>query len=307
LVTNFGLTLDLPSFIPAQEPEVRFAAILPTLLPTDDRVKFAEASLKSLAKTVTEGLDEKPLLFIVFKGGPAGTVARSQTFPQFETQIVPQPAELKSNDSAFAWALTHITSNIPSVTHLFQLCDDWLYNPRWLPELQSLVRRRPGAKAWWVYRSAYEEIHKTLRVDGDILVRSVNGMGCITREEWKDWGFDYRRCPRDTHLEGGISLDLLHPQRRPGERWVTARSYIVNVGLTGVCQRPDTPDFAVDFIGLEDLPAPVASETRIIPTLAAAIQEDLEPFNMTVELPDGYRLTLKLTRRQNVSAEANPR
>lgn len=270
---------------------MRFGIVLPSYIWGEDRRRWAEASMASLARTVTEGVDT-PYLLGIGKGNAAMNLLTRAKLPQFEVKVVGQPSDVKSNDGCLAWGLDQL-SKTPGITHGLMLADDWIYNPRWLLELRDLIGRRPGARAWWVYRSAYEEIHKTLRVDGDVLVRSINGGGCITVEEWRGWGWDYHKVPRENGNLGNISLDLLHPQERPGERWVTARSYVLNIGMRGSCQRPDTPDFAVDFVGTDEVvPVPAVVATRP-PTTP---ERGKEPFSVTLELPDGYRLTVRLER-----------
>lgn len=274
---------------------MRFGLVLPTYIDTESRQRWAKSSLATLAKTQVEGLDEKPLLLIIHKGTMSEAAVVEQPFPQFEAQITAQSPDIHSNDGVYAWSCYQIIDHIPSVTHLALITDDWLYNPRWLLELQSLVRRHPNSKANWVYRSAYEEIHKTLKVDehGDVLVRSINAGGLSPVEEWKEWKLDWRKCPRENGENGRLSLDLLHPRQRPGERWVTPKSYIVNVGTRGVCQRPETEDFAVDFVGLEGGPEPeLAAKPLPVPVASE------EPFTTTVDLPDGYQLSVTLKRKR---------
>lgn len=279
---------------------MRFGLVLPTYIDTDQRRRWAEASLASLAKTEVVGLEETPLLLIVHKGAESAAASARQSFYQFELQITAQAPDIHSNDGVYTWCCYQIIEHIPSVTHIALITDDWLYNPRWLLELQKLVHRHPKALANWVYRSAYEEIHKTLRVDasGDVLVRSINAGGLSPVEEWKTWNLDWRQVPREAGNLGRLSLDLLHPQQRPGERWVTPKSYIVNIGLRGVCQRPETEDFAVDFVGMpveEPIMLPIASTASSLSV--PPTQASTEPFSATVDLPNGYQLNVTLRRK----------
>jgi hypothetical protein len=52
-------------------------------------------------------------------------------------------------------------------------------------------------------------------------------------------------------LRHGLTMDLYDVWLRPGERWVTKVSYILNIGLVGLNQRPDIPELAIDFVGEE--------------------------------------------------------
>jgi hypothetical protein len=46
-------------------------------------------------------------------------------------------------------------------------------------------------------------------------------------------------------------MDLYDAWLRQGERWVTKRSYILNLGVHGINQQPEFPEYAVDFVGEE--------------------------------------------------------
>lgn len=250
---------------------MRLAFVLPTYIDTEARRRWAESSLASLSKSRTDGLEQTPLLLIIHKGEMSAQAVARHKFPQFDLQVTAQSPAIHSNDGVYCWSCYQIIEHIPSVTHIALITDDWLYNPRWILELQSLLQRRPAAKAAWVYRSAYEEIHKTLKVEmnGDVMVRSINAGGMSPISEWKEWKLDWRRCPRENGEKGRLSLDLLHPVERPGERWVTSKSYIVNIGMRGVCQRPETYDFAVDFVGLEDTQPLIETVTRPVGAMTA--------------------------------------
>jgi hypothetical protein len=227
---------------------MRFGIVLPSYIDNPIRKKWAEASVETLLKTKTEGLDSPPFLFTITKGGESYNLFSGRNFRRFQSKSVEQLSEIRSNDGCLVWAWDQL-ERMNWISHLTMITDDWLYNPNWLLELQALVKRKPGAKAWWVYRSTYEEIHRTIREEPDaVLVRSINAGGCITVEEKRAWGLDWRKCPREG-VNSGLSLDLLHPQQRPGDRWVTPKSYILNIGVRGACQRIETPDFARDFVG----------------------------------------------------------
>jgi hypothetical protein len=227
---------------------MKFGMVMPFYAPTPQRVAWAERSFASLGKTNLAGL-ESPLLYVVHKG-------KSHQWPAFGAlpfivRFYEQPQDAKNLDGALAWGWNRLVEENPEISHLLMLTDDYLYNPDWLIALEGLILRRPEARAWWVYRSAHEYHHKVFRIDGeDALVRSISGNGCFTVEEWKAWGVDYREWPREFgNPEGGNTLDLHHSFVRPGEYWLTKRSYIQNIGTRGVHQRKDTPERAVDFVG----------------------------------------------------------
>jgi len=236
---------------------------MPFYAPTPQRVAWAQRSVSSLGRTDLSGL-ESPLLYVIYKG---------KTSPQsmfgklpFAVQFHEQPKDAKNLDGALAWGWDRLVEQNPEISHVLMLADDYLYNPTWLNKLKALILRRPAAKAWWVYRSAHEYHHKVARIDGeDVLVRSISGNGCFTVEEWKAWGVDYREWPREFgNPEGGNTLDLHHSFVRPGEYWVTKKSYIENIGSTGAHQRTNTPERAVDFVGEQD-----SSAVDIMPEIPA--------------------------------------
>lgn len=254
VMASQGVNKNISSFILyclSQSKPMRFGMTLPSFVTDGERINWAKASFASLDKTNTDGLESKPLLQIIAKGKQSLGIASSVKLSQFEVEIIEQPEEIKSNDGCLVWGWDRLAKT-PGITHLGFLTDDWLYNRNWILELRNLVLRKPGATAWWVYRSTYEEIHKTLREEeGAVLVKSINAGGCVTVQEHREWKMDWRKCPRENVEEGRLSLDLLHPQQRPGDRWVTPKSYILNIGLRGACQRPDTNDFAREFVGFE--------------------------------------------------------
>ena len=82
-----------------------------------------------------------------------------------------------------------------------------------------------------------------------MLVKCVDGNGCFTREEWETWKPNYRAPNFPTNTpDGGNTLDLNHCCERPGEYWVTKRSYISNIGVEGIHQREGIPR-EIDFVG----------------------------------------------------------
>ena len=115
-----------------------------------------------------------------------------------------------------------------------------------------------------MYHSAHQKYHQDLEVGlpvvgfvmhgNDVCVRSVCGHGMtFTREEWKAWGIDWRHGNDWANAGplGGSTLDLHHAFYRPGERWVTEKSYIDHVGKHGLHVTPETPEYALNFMGTE--------------------------------------------------------
>lgn len=268
---------------------MRFGFVLPCYVMNLFRERLAQASFASLCRSVTAGLDASPVIIFVAKPEPKTLeVIRAYKFPGFVHDVIAEPADAASIDACFIYGLQRLVDTCPDVTHLGFLTNDWVYNKRWLFALQDLINRHPDASAWWVYRSAFEKFHKTLKLDdpsGDVLVRSTNAAGMFPRSGFDVYP-DYHACridPPRIHeyhfdettkamdfsfgglsfhcesgevgtksllaLQHGLTFDLYDPWLRPGDRWVTRRSYILNMGVHGVNQQPEHPEYAIDFIG----------------------------------------------------------
>jgi hypothetical protein len=269
---------------------MRFGFVLPAYIWNTFRHRLAEASTASLGRSVTAGLGKPPVLVIVSKPNPETAVVISKAvFPGFEVVGLTEPADAASIDGCLLFGFKYLAEHFPDVSYFGMLTLDWLYNRHWLFRLRELIQRHPSAKAWWVYRSAYEKFHKTLRIEDDVLVRSFNGGGCFPREGFDAYP-DYRACridePRISHvsfnevtgtldfgfggqsfhaekgvvgpesllsIQHGLTMDLFDAWLRQGERWVTKRSYILNMGVHGVNQQPEFPEYAIDFVGEDAL------------------------------------------------------
>jgi len=268
---------------------VRFGFVLPVYVYNVFRERLAQASFASLCRSVTEGLDAPPVIIFVAKPEPQTVnVVNSFKFPGFIYDVIAEPADATSIDACFIYGLQRMVATCPDVTHLGFLTNDWVYNKRWLFHLQEIINRHPDAKACWVYRSAFEKMHKTIKTDdpsGDILVRSFNAAGAFPVSDFSLYP-DYRYCridpPRiDAYnfdettgtmdfgfgglkfhcdkgevgtksllaLQHGLTFDIYDPWLRFGERWSTKRSYILNLGIHGVNQQPEHPEYAIDFVG----------------------------------------------------------
>lgn len=230
---------------------MRFGLVMPTYIYRPDRAALARDGFRTLLRTRWR---ERPsLLLLVMASDFAYPVSELSTVFHLETMRqwaegadfrgISQPL-IHGTDLAFA-------GGADVAVHVN---DDSLFHPDWLLQLESLSLRHPGAQAWSVYRSAHRAVHREIRNDGDdILVSSINGNGlAISRAEWQAWAPRWQDHawpdnPRDPSV---VTLDTLHARQRPGERWVTARSWMEHTGRDGVHCQPGIPEQAVDFVGI---------------------------------------------------------
>jgi hypothetical protein len=225
---------------------LKFGIVLPTWIYSRNRQFLADAAFASLAET--QPATEKPYLLQLVKSGQSGYPTQALQKP-FNCIVVPDPENVSGTEQTLAYGTQWILDETPA-DYVVWLGDDALFNPRWLIELEGLIGRHPEARAWSVYRSAYEQIHKTLvETESDAMVRSLCGHGMtFTREEWAAWGINWRQGKMWSNPHGGETLDLHHVWARPGERWATRRSYIDHTGKTGFHCQPQIPEYARDFI-----------------------------------------------------------
>lgn len=226
--------------------DLRIGLVCLTYLYNEERVAWARRSFESLLRTETPGY--QPVMLMVIRLGFAGLrgVLPEGYFPQFRTLMNLQPPDAKDACAAATWGFDCLFRNHEEVTHGFFLADDFIYHPKWMIELEGVINRHPQAKSWSVYRSGNTRWHRTLDVQGDDhLVSSISGPGAFSRSEWEEWGVDYHSFP----WQGGWTLDVLHPELRPGERWVTGRSYIQQIGVRGMHNRAGECDESLDFVG----------------------------------------------------------
>lgn len=232
---------------------MKLALVMPTFIYRPDRRALAAAGFRTLIRT--NSVREAASLILLVKWSIAdfpypvselSKVFHLTTIPQWADgaafQGVSQPL-IYGTDLAFR----------ESADVAVHINDDSLFHPDWLSQLEALVLRRPGARAWSVYRSAHRAVHQELRADGpDVLVSSINGNGlAISRAEWAAWAprWQDHAWPDDPRDPSVLTLDYLHAQQRPGERWVTAKSWMEHTGKDGVHCRPGIPEHAVDFVG----------------------------------------------------------
>ena len=228
--------------------EIHFGLLLVHYPYNAERKTWAKRSFESLSRTCNEGLHAKPTLLMVIKGIAEREATRVvESFKQFENRVVLEDQMCSGIDSATSWGYYKLCGLFPEVTHIHFLADDFIYNPSWLLRLQEIIERHPGARGWSVYRSGLWSPHTLTEKGGDVLVDVINAMGCLTREEWLDWGVDW-------HLNtftDWATLDLYHAMVRKGEYWVTARSYTDTIGVIGLHDSLSKHEFAVDFVGEE--------------------------------------------------------
>lgn len=225
---------------------MKFGVVLPTWVYSRTRQVWADAAFRDLV--LTQSPSEMPHLLLLV--GPANYNYPTEELGKvFHCTAFPQPENVSGTEQTLAYGTEWMLGETDA-THIVWLGDDALFNPRWLIELEALIGRHPEARGWSVYRSAYEQIHKTLvETESDAMVRSLCGHGLtFTREEWVAWGIHWQQGKMWTNPTGGETLDLHHVWARPGERWVTKRSYIQHTGTTGFHCQPQIPEHARDFV-----------------------------------------------------------
>jgi hypothetical protein len=254
---------------------MKFGIVLPIFLYNEKRVELARATFDSVQASIPP--TESPLLFIAVRPGvvPSAEVFGQKWMSGFDVLVetVHPDSLVKGTEMSLAWGTQYVLDNFEDITHLIWLGDDALFKLDWLVQLEALVGRHPDAKAWSVYHSAHQAHHKDLvRVPWkelrgefknldplsteqvaydtgyDVLVRSICGHGMtFTREEWVAWGIDWRAGNQWSNAGGGDTLDLHHVYYRPGERWVTEKSYVQHTGVEGVHCTKSTPEFGLGF------------------------------------------------------------
>jgi len=225
---------------------MKLGIVLPSYLYNAKRCQLAADAFNSLAKA--EPLQHETTLLLLVRSGVGNHDSFIEPLREKFRLVVKPDDGLEGTEQTLAFGTQWLLDNF-DMDYVTWMGDDALFNPFWLWKLKELIERRPGAVAWSVYRSSFEWIHKTLREDGeDVLVRSICGHGLtFTRQEWKDWGIRWQDGRWEAH--GGDTLDLLHYEQRPGERWVTKRSYIQHTSpYSGKHCTDKTPEYANSFV-----------------------------------------------------------
>jgi len=224
---------------------MKLGIVLPSFMYSAVRRKLACEAFLSLAQS--EALqEESTLLMLVRRGtGHEYTVPVEGLSKKFRV-IMKTDEGLEGTEQTLAFGTEWLFANM-GMEYVTWMGDDALFHPMWLWKLETLIKKKPEAKSWSVYRSAYEMTHRTLQeYEEEVLVRSICGHGMtISKKEWKEWGIDWKVgawC-----CQQGDTLDLVHSEVRPGERWVTRRSYVQHTGKVGVHCTEDIPEYAKDF------------------------------------------------------------
>jgi hypothetical protein len=230
---------------------VRFALVMPTWIYRPDRALLADDCFRSLM--ATRSPETRPALILLVRES-------SYCYPieelrdAFDVEVLPQAVAgepFRGITQPLIYGTDHAFElGADFVVHVN---DDSVFSPLWLDALTGLISRHPGARAWSVYRSAHTAVHAELREEGpDVLVRSINGDGItFARRDWTEWAPDWRAHPwppnpRDPSV---LTLDYMHYLARPGERWVTRRSFMDHTGRDGTHCVPGIPEWAQDFVG----------------------------------------------------------
>lgn len=226
---------------------IRFAIILPSQIYSDYRRILAKEAFASLLKTNMPS--EVPTVYLLTKALD-DVHPQCGHYPGLKIRNLCEPDQELGTESALAYGTDKALLD-ESVTHLVWMGDDSLFHPDWLIQLEALIGRHPGARAWSVYRSAYEAVHTPMALgNGDVRVKSLCGHGLtMTRGEWTDWGINWKDGRGRWGSPSGNTLDMLHIHARPGERWCTAKSYVQHTGREGKNCHTGIPEWAVDFQG----------------------------------------------------------
>lgn len=223
---------------------MKLGIVLPSFMYSLERKRLASAAFYSMMKT--EKLEKETRLLILAKVGHAidYTGVLEGLEKKFSVTLKTDDG-LTGTEQTLAFGTQWMIDNF-GVDYVMWMGDDALFNPLWLWKLEGLIKRHPEAKSWSVYRSAYEWFHRTLDDTGeDVRVRSICGHGMtFTADEWKEWGVQWKEVSTDPDSH---TLDLIHYDSRPGERWVTKQSYVQHTGKVGVHCNENVPEFARDF------------------------------------------------------------
>lgn len=225
---------------------MKFGIFLPSLIYNQQRGLWAQNAFRTLRSTRTDGLDRPRLTLYLGKPKVPFQYELAELDGIFDLVVSNFNFENGSEQIA-AYGMQQAYDH--GADYIVSLTDDTLFNSQWLLQLKGLIERHPDARCWSVHHSAYAQEHKTLREqDGDVMVTSMPGHGfTISRQEWEEWGVNWRDGEWPTCR--GDTLDLHHLLTRPGERWVTAKSYIEHTGKTGQHCFPNMAMHGIDFCG----------------------------------------------------------
>lgn len=227
---------------------LKLGICLPSYLYNEEREKLANDAFGSLAKSEPL-VDEVTLLLLIESGSLVKYTPYLEDLRKKFRTVIKVHDSNGSAEQKFAYGTSYLIDAF-GIDTVVWMTDDTLHHPLWLWKLEGLVRRHPDAKAWSVYRSSFELMHRTIKEEGeDVLVHSVCGHGMtLSAKEWKAWGMTAEKAA-GYGSNGQVTLDVEHPEVRPGERWVTKRSWIEHTGKTGVHTALSIPEYAKDFVG----------------------------------------------------------
>lgn len=220
--------------------------ILPSCIYDKYRVANAKKAFDALVKTDTAPFWIVPRLHLLLKMGVEFDYPIADLKKKFNVTVETDPAGVSGVEQTLAYGTTQLFKE--NVDYVTWIQDDTLVHPQWLVQLDKLIRRHPEAKAWSIYRSANVKTHKLIDVDanGDVLVQSIGHAMTLSKKEWREWNV-----PWQLIKDNSITMDLVHPCSRPGERWVTGVSWANHIGKQGVHMRPMIPEYAINFQGAE--------------------------------------------------------
>ena len=224
---------------------MRLGIVLPSYMYSQERKRLAANAFVSMSRT--ESLQQETTLLMLVKSGTAEqySVPVEELSKKFRV-ILKTDEGLAGTEQTLAFGTQRLFEEF-GVEYVTWMGDDALFHPMWLWQLEGLVKRHPKAKSWSVYRSSFEFVHRTIKEEKeDVLVRSICGHGMtVSKKEWMDWGVDWKVGQWCCHQ--GDTLDLVHSEARPGERWVTGKSYIQHTGVVGIHCTESIPEYAKDF------------------------------------------------------------
>lgn len=225
---------------------MKLAIILPSWTYDVARVQIATRTMDALQRTDTSKFEAKPRLHLLLKAGVDYYYPVEGLGKTFDLTVEGDPALVSGVEQTLAYGTTKLFNE--GAEYVSWVQDDTLVHPDWMNQLDALITRHPDARAWSIYRSANVQVHENIREDenGDVQVKSIGHVMTISHSEWVNWGVPWM----EVH-DGGITMDLVHPCSRPGERWVTGKSYADHIAKHGKHMRPEIPEYAVSFQGTE--------------------------------------------------------
>ena len=228
---------------------MQFGVALPSFISDPERQRLAKLCFASLLKTDVRPLSRKPMLLLMVRRGEIVF-----DYPKIEAMsedwtpiVINDPSGIQGVEKSLAYGTSKLVEM--GCDYVTWMGNDSLFHPRWLLELKGVIERHPDAVAWSCYRSANVKTHVNLEErDGDVSVTSIGYGMTFSKQEWLDSKIATQP---DWNSPYGDTMDLWHMWKRPGERWVTGKSWIEHTGRWGEHCRPEVPEWAIDFQGIE--------------------------------------------------------